>query len=64
MSLFHQVDFPCFNIFIIALCIYGSLLLFSPLFPIISHIQHSLWQRETEEDAMYYLPKEAHDGRE
>jgi len=34
----------------------------SPLFPFISHIQHSLWQRGTE-DVMYYLSKEAHDGR-
>lgn len=34
----------------------------SPLFPFISHIQYSLWQRGTE-DVMYYLSKEAHDGR-
>jgi hypothetical protein len=34
----------------------------SPLFPFMSHTQHSLWQRGTE-DVMYYLSKEAHDGR-
>jgi hypothetical protein len=38
------------------------LLVASPLFPFMPHMQHSLSQRGTE-DVTYYLSKEAHDGR-
>jgi len=64
MSLFHQVSFPYFNIVVL---LYASMDYFC-CFSIISIcIPYStlivgLWQRGTE-DVMYYLSKEAHDGR-
>ena len=61
MSLFHQVSFPYFNIVYCSMHLWITFVT-SPLFQFISHIQHSLWQRGTE-DVMYYLSKEAHDGR-
>ena len=62
MSLFHQVSFLFANIVLVSCRSMDFFLFASPLFPFMSHQLHSLWQRGTE-DVMYYLSKEAHDGR-
>jgi phosphatidylinositol glycan class B len=64
MSLFHQVSFPYFNIVVLLYTSMDYFCCFSiiSIYITYSDIQHSLWQRGTE-DVMYYLSKEAHDGR-